>query len=376
MIESHGRVQYLEAWAFREDVQPLFPVPSCVLIAEATEREGRTLPDQVSYVAGVLPHRNATSEEAQRLLQWNVGAWPEIRDDDAPASPYRELFADGATLYPRLLCLVERVPAGPLGGNDAIPLVGSRRTAHEKKPWKDLPPLRQTVEAQFVRPVLLGESIAPYRTIEPLLAIIPWDDEGRRLMDAANARRAGYLHLSRWLAEVDRLWHAHGRGGTSFLEQIDYFGKLSVQFPIRPLRVVYSKAGTLQAAAVIRGQSEVVDHKLYWHACASEGEGAYLAAILNSETARGRVEHLQSLGQWGARDFDKVMLSLPIPLFDPTLDLHTQLAGAGQRAELIASAVTWDEGTHFTRIRRGVREALIEDGIGEEIEQLVRRLLR
>ena len=37
----------------------------------------------------------------------------------------------------------------------------------------------------------------------------------------------------------------------SFREQLDYFGKLSSQFPIQRLRVAYAKAGTKPAAVVI-----------------------------------------------------------------------------------------------------------------------------
>jgi hypothetical protein len=36
----------------------------------------------------------------------------------------------------------------------------------------------------------------------------------------------------------------------------------------------------------------------------------YLASIFNSETARSRTENLQSRGQWGACDFDKVIFNL------------------------------------------------------------------
>jgi hypothetical protein len=37
---------------------------------------------------------------------------------------------------------------------------------------------------------------------------------------------------------------------------------------------------------------------------------------------------LQSRGQWGARDFDKVMFTLPIPRFDSAASLHRDLAKA------------------------------------------------
>ena len=56
-----------------------------------------------------------------------------------------------------------------------------------------------------------------------------------------------------------------------------------------------------------------------------ENEGHFLAAVLNSEAARSRVAHLQSRGQWGARDFDKVVFELPIPAYDSSSALHQEL---------------------------------------------------
>jgi hypothetical protein len=97
---------------------------------------------------------------------------------------------------------------------------------------------------------------------------------------------------------------------------------------LAPLRVVYAKAGTLPAACVLRDSKAVVDHKLYWTAVASAGEARYLAAILNSETARERTAKYQSRGQWGARDFDKVVFNLPIPRYGTKIKLQRDLADA------------------------------------------------
>lgn len=126
---------------------------------------------------------------------------------------------------------------------------------------------------------------------------------------------------------------------------------------------------------VVRDPHAIIDHKLYWAAISSEAEATYLAAILNSEAARSRIAHFQSRGQFGARDFDKVIWNLPIPLFDPKNALHRDLAAAGARAESKALAVELVEGEKFQRARRRVREALIEDGIAGEIDKLVEKLL-
>ncbi len=156
---------------------------------------------------------------------------------------------------------------------------------------------------------------------------------------------------------------------------MDYYGQLSAQFPIATPRVVYSKAGTLPAAALLNDPHGVVDHKLYWVKVDTQNEGHYLLAILNSETARARAAHLQSRGQWGARDFDKVMLSLPIPQFDGSNKLHMALARSAAHAERVAAAVELREGIHFVTARQKIRAALREDGVSQKIDKLVAELL-
>jgi len=370
--EVFAIVRFTEAWAFDEEVQPLFEVPSCVLFGEA----GATgpLPKIVSAAKGTLARRDAKPAEADKALKWSQARWPEGPSEDG-GSAYRKAFRQGATMVPRVLCVVEPVPVGRFGGSASAPQVRSRRTTQEKPPWKSLPLLEGNVEAQFVRPLYLGESIAPFRLLEPVLAVVPWDEEGKRLLDAETARRSGYLHLAGWLSKAESLWDEHGRGGMTFSAQLDYYGKLTSQFPVAARRVLFSKAGTQPAAAVLRDSGgAVVDHKLYW-AVASEEEGLYLVAILNSETARSRVAGRQSRGQWGARDFDKLMLSLPIPKFDPKVAVHRNLAAAARRAEAVAAQVPLKDGMHFIRARALIRKALAEDGVSGRIDKLVERLL-
>ena len=101
-----------------------------------------------------------------------------------------------------------------------------------------------------------------------------------------------------------------------------------------------------------------------------------MTAILNSETARSRAAAYAGRGQWGARDFDKLMFELPIPLFNVKDALHQELATAAERAESVAAKVPLKEGTYFVTARKHIRTALHDDGIGQEIEELVKRLLK
>jgi SAM-dependent methyltransferase len=364
-------VRFEEAWAMDEDVQPLFPVPSCVLIGRRTQYG--QLPMTISRARGTLPVRDASPALAAARLKWEEAPWPEEATFRG-GSPYRGAFRQGATMVPRVLCMVRPATTGPLGGVRDAPLVESRRTNLEKEPWKSLDPLRGNVEAAFLRPLCLGESIAPFRPLQPVLAVIPWDGE-HGLLDARAAQNLGYRHLARWLAEAERHWREKGRSTSmSLIDRWDFNKELSAQFPIPAVRVVYSKAGTQPAACAIRDGEAVVDHKLYW-ATTSGHEAEYLVSVLNSECARARVQHLQARGQWGARDFDKLMFGLPIPKFDESKQLHRQLAAAGARAEEVAMAVPLREGAHFVSARRQIRQALAEDGVAARIEKLVEELL-
>jgi hypothetical protein len=114
---------------------------------------------------------------------------------------------------------------------------------------------------------------------------------------------------------------------------------------------------------------------LYWATPHTESEAHYLAAILNSETSRNRVAEMQARGQWGARHFDKVMFTLPIPRFDSAQSLHNHLAAAAAEAERIAAAFELPEAVKFQRARKLIREALTESGVGPHIDALVARLL-
>ena len=155
----------------------------------------------------------------------------------------------------------------------------------------------------------------------------------------------------------------------------NYHNGLTNQFPVPALRVVYAKAGTQPAACIITDTNAVIDHKLYWARAVNLDEARYLTAVLNSETARERVEKYQSRGQWGARDFDKVIFNLPIPVYEHKRKAHRDLAAAAERAETVAAAVALPEGVKFQRARSIIRAALVKDGVAGEIDALVAGLL-
>ena len=368
------KIAWDEAWTMDDSVQPLFPVPSCA-VSGRKQAASSAIPTTVRAYSGALPFRDAPEALADANLKVIEGAPALEAARHRGGSSYREAFRNGATLFPRMLVFVERKPLGRLGANPATPLVVSRRSSQEKPPWKKLPSIENPVEVEFIHPVLLGESILPFRAFRPFEGVVPITASGL-VVDAEAAANRGFEGLRGWLRKAEATWEAYRQSNKlRLVELFDYFGQLSAQFPLAPLRVVYSKAGTLPAACILRHADFVIENLCYWAAIDGDDEARYLAAILNSETARARAEQYQSRGQWGARHFDKVMFNLPIPRFDPANGLHVALADAAAEAERIATATELADGIRSQQGRRLIRATLAATGISQRIDALVAQLL-
>jgi hypothetical protein len=230
----------------------------------------------------------------------------------------------------------------------------------DKHPWTTVEPPRGPVEVEFLRQLALGESVAPFRMLETVTAVIPL--RGDTVLDAAAARASGNRHLAAWLSDVEDKWMAHanraanGQPRMTISAQIDYMRKLSSQSNSSAAgRVLYTKAGTRLSAAILVSQDAIVDHRAYWANVRSSDEGAYLIAILNSAFAVAKISDLQGIGEAGTkRDFDNLVWTLPIPE---------------------AASVNLPETQHFVAKRKAIRDALINNGIAAEIEALVDALL-
>jgi hypothetical protein len=363
-------VRFDEAWTFDSDAQRIFEVPCCVLFGHRDVVGGR-LPQTVRAFRGTLPTRDVRSEEARERLSDTIEPWPPIAGTGRP-SPYRNRFRQGATVVPRRFFLVESAESGRFGVDRSTPFVRGRVGSLDKRPWRDLTPFEGQIEREFLFPLLLGESIAPFRVLHPFEAIIPWDRG--HLIDSQAAVELGHMHLSTWLRNAEQAWNTHKVNDMTLNQRIDYQSELRSQFPISSLRVVYAKAGIYPAATIIDDERSLIDHMLYWAIAKTRDEALYLVAILNSEAARERVETLQSEGLYGPRHFDKYMLSLPIPQYRADDRLHRELALEATGAEQIAMMVdVSDRG--FQAARRAIRAAITSAGVARRIDELVERLL-
>jgi hypothetical protein len=235
------------------------------------------------------------------------------------------------------------------------------------------------VEVQFLRQVVLGETIAPFRLLDGVTAVIPLD--GSNLLDSVAAGGAGYRHLAAWLRDAEGKWAEHcnknaaGLPRMTLRAQIDHMRKLSSQTAQTTMRILYTKSGTRLSAASIAAVDVLVDHKAYWAPARSPDEARYLIAVINSAAVLAKITDLQSHGQRDKRDFDNLVWTLPIPEYDDTDPLHRDLASAAAHAETVAAGVALTDEQHFTAKRRAIRAALVADGVAAEMEALVDALL-
>ena len=368
-----------EAWDLAR-VRPLFGRNGTTSASVLFGRRAPTgpLPDTVERFSGVLLRRDASETEADSRLTRTHEPWPSVTTLEG-ASPYRDRFKQGATVVPRRFYLVEREAASRLGDNPAAPRVRGRISSIDKPPWNSVEPPHGAVEMDFLRPVLLGESIAPFRLLRPALAVVPATAE--TLLDAATAADSGHRHLATWMRDIEGKWTAYSRRGADGLprmtlqERLDFGKGLSRQLSVDGLKVVYAKAGTLLSSAIVDEPRIFIDHMAYWTVTRTAEEARYLTAVLNSGIIVPRIVSMQPRGAGGPRHFDKLVWELPIPEFDSRQPLHRQLSDAAIEAERVTALVELREGAYFTTHRRAIRDALAADGIAAQIDTLVARLL-
>ena len=366
--------------------------------------------DFFPQASSVVFARNLGLAGSARSLRGDVEIWTGSYDDGdiqrisdsitdtstEGISPYDGYAREGASIYPRCLFFVNEIQSSTILQVGRTVTVNPRRGVYDREPWKtlDLSEITgQTIEETHIFNVLLGETIVPYSTLEPLKAVlplkrgsyeIPGDEIGVGGIELGRLERR---MRGRWRT-VNQFWEDN-RAPTnklSLLKQIDHYGKLSSQLEWlrdpgdRPIRLVYS-AGGQATACLLRNNDELVDNALYWVTCATMEEAHYLLAIINSEALYEAAKPLMSRGQFGARNLKKLLWRLPIPEYDGDDALHAEVSAAGTAAADCAARelarLRQERGNDVSvRIaRRELRAWLRSSDEGNRVEQVVAQLL-
>ncbi|HOU95571.1 MAG TPA: N-6 DNA methylase [Bacteroidales bacterium] len=399
---------FREIWDL-ESTKPLFNVPSCVLIAQKHPFTKVTYPIPGQKLSGKLENRNASLDEAENsLLTKSVefylhkrgkrSFWAtEKQTGKGKESYYKKQFFQGATIVPRCFWFVE-VKGSPLGFNPNLPLLESseRSKKEAKKAYKGLV-MKGNVESQFLYATLLSTDLLPFGYLDYRLIVLPAEQakDHYKLITINEARNRGFYNLANWLEKAQAEWEKR-RGmkanNISAIEWLNYRGKLTSQNPQAKYYVLYNTSGTYICACVIDnepiefnigGQSIIINKFIvesvtYFIELDNEKEAYYIASILNAPTINKMIKPMQARGLWGARHIHKKVLELPIPQFNPSDNIHLQLAELGRHcnekvAQWVQSGVP-GKIKSIGILRSKVREMLKKEL--NEIDSLVEKILK
>jgi hypothetical protein len=372
-------VQFEESWNLHQ-APTGFPMSSCVI--HGTRIHGmrpddtaQPMPLAVQNWHGHFSHPAHTwAQVADKFDITPATVTQHDPDDPTPASPYATAFRQGAIIVPRMLLCVDEVPAGPLGAGAGRVRVTSRRGALDKAPWKNLPSIEATVGRDYLFPLLLGETVAPYRVLKPLTTVLPINQRQLLTPEAVHE----HPNLASWWRQAEEAWEAHRVPSETkaLAERIDYHGQLTAQLGREHgYRVIYSSSGNRLAAATLADPHGIIEHKLYWAPTATLNEARYLTVILNSAALLERVKPLQTLGLFGTRDFDKYVFKIPFPRYDNTNDTHVALTALAEQAEQAAAEVDVSAASRFQDARKAIDWRLRDMGLAKQIEVAVQEVL-
>ena len=358
------------AWDISAISHRFFPRTACVIFGKRSD-EHRALPERVQQWSGKLPDPSAPWADVDQAIQRTTADRASLSDDEEAGSLYRGRFANGANLYPRLLIMVQPDKVPPLGVGEGRRPVRSSRGTYPKGDWKSMDDMEGVIESQFIHRVLLGESVMPYMQQPPLEAVLPLR-KGQMMRDD---EIEDYDGLRRWWEKARRLQDKHAKSGLALDESIDHYHKLTSQFPIAPIRVVYGASGMHVTACRVTDPQAVVEHQLNWSTAQTIEEARYLCSVLNSVAVTKAVEPFMVSGKGGGRHISSYLWKVPIPLYDATDELHTTLADLGDQAEQFVSELDIKPSKAHGSMRAKIRKQLAGNELGQDIEAAVEKLL-
>ncbi len=356
-----------EAWDLK-DVAPLFNVPSCVLLANASSAENQ-IERAVSEngIAGLtlaakfdvadMPLERALPALAQIKTKWHYSVLakkskntrsaftPERYVNGNGSSPYAKLFKQGATIVPRNFYFIEidQVYDGDPKEYEQL-RVKSLVLPEAKAPWKSLTIARR-IEPKFLYRTALAKNIVPFALVNPPLVLLPIDiaeaKDGMKsveLLSAQELLNRGFDQTCYWFDKAEAFWEKNQTDRSkenkmSLYDRLNYQRGITEQNLNTRYLVLYTASAT-DASAVVLDRKKIdaefiVESVCYWYAASSRREANYLASFLNSRVANNKIKAFQARGLFGERHVHKKILELPFPLFDSTNQAHIDLADLG-----------------------------------------------
>jgi hypothetical protein len=391
------------------DVSPLFRVPSCVIFAEKAEHK-RALPAagvKGLFFSARLREHNCQWAEAVPKLTETPATWYYAKQGQSSAfstrkmkannleNPYKKLFRNGATIFPRCFYFVDLVGETPSDWHDRLLTVSTAEgiKTDAKVPWKSIEFNHKRLESRFLFRTALARSILPFALYEPDLVALPMLIETEpnrkvvRLFMAEELQREGYLHAAAWFTDRERIWDQlkteKSRSMTAN-DRLDFQRGLTEQNLDHQFLVLYNSSAKNANATVIRREDLdlefFAENTTYWYSTANLEEAYYLSSILNSDAPNEMMKDFQAKGLFGARHVHKKILDIYYPQYDGQVEAHRRLAELGRRCHEQAAQYLADHpppaplgSMQLGKLRVAIKKHLVKEL--QEVDQVVKRLI-
>jgi SAM-dependent methyltransferase len=357
------------------EVQPLFNMPSCVLIA--TKSEKTTYPVLAKKYSGVLPKKNTQLSEIENLLAV-TSYWYFPPEFSIKRSYYFDKFKVGASIFPRTFYFIDI--------HSQIDNALKIQTSEEiikmsKPPWNVK--LEGETEPDFIYATLLAWEIIPFGYIKLRPVILPVQPiaDGYIILDHEDLQKAGFRKAAEWFKKAEMIWEERRTGKSEerfpkLIDRLNYNGLLTVQQPRKRFIVLYNATGSNIVSCVIdrsslpafkfsngeiKPKGFVVDVKSWFYETNDEMEAYYLSAILNSDIINALIKPLQPRGLFGARAIHRRPLLFQIPKFDPKQILHLQLSGIAKHCHMVLKHSILETIPNTNNLRRHIRKNLMNE---------------
>lgn len=391
--DQHANVRSGEASGFKltevwdmNGVSPLFNVPSCVLMATASQPEGmdarraRSLPKNGilgSVFSGKLPRSHIHWSDAQAFLTEKPTRWyfqelgnaqsrkkrsalvQQKIQGESGGNAYAPRFRKGSDMIPRSFYFVEPQGATISAQTDVRDRVVNLRTHPlavdgAKKPWDGIW-LTGQMQGHYLYRTALARNVLPFALINPPLVALPMvqedevDAKGQplpgklrwRLLSSIELTARGDVEAAQWFGRCERLWNERRsdsakKQNSSLTDWLDWQHKLTSQPVDAKWAVMYTASASDASACVLdvsaTAQPFLAETTCYIAFTPTEDEARFVECYLNSGYANGKIKEFQARGLFGPRHVHKKILELPWPEFSKNCPSHRRLVELGRRA--------------------------------------------
>jgi len=240
-----------------KQVEPLFRIPSCVLIGKVG---GKTTYPVNSFVfAGKLPSTNAQLSLAKSLLRVTKSTYEPARRSTS-ISYYHDKFLRGADVIPRCFWFVDIKTDSFLGFNPVNPQVKSTENANAKAPWKNVM-IEGNIDRDFLFNTILSNDLLPFGSIKRSLVFLPIFVKNSKVQLITNSDQIEiqYNETSEYLKKVEQNWSKYNKEKSkkmSAYKWLNYRNKLTIQNPSSKFKVLYATSGTYLTSAIIKSDKK------------------------------------------------------------------------------------------------------------------------